>query len=247
MVERKMYQQIQSLKKQGSGKLAIGRKLKIDPATVRKYYPMNAEDYLKYQKETLHREKIFDDYKDEILSIYEKNNYNKLNMNGVYDYLEEKFITLPGGEKSLRNYIHFLESEGDLEYQNKIRLYTKVPELPFGKQMQLDFGEKTTQSGLKLYIFAVVLSASRYKYITFQDTPFKTLDVIHHLLDTFDFFEGYAEELVIDQDSLMVARENYGEIIYTKKFNAFISEMGINMYVCRKADPETKGKILLSA
>ncbi len=243
MVERKMYQQIQSLKKQGSGKLAIGRKLKIDPATVRKYYPMNAEDYLKYQKETLHREKIFDDYKDEILSIYEKNNYNKLNMNGVYDYLEEKFITLPGGEKSLRNYIHFLESEGDLEYQNKIRLYTKVPELPFGKQMQLDFGEKTTQSGLKLYIFAVVLSASRYKYITFQDTPFKTLDVIHHLLDTFDFFEGYAEELVIDQDSLMVARENYGEIIYTKKFNAFISEMGINMYVCRKADPETKGKI----
>ena len=71
MVERKMYQQIQSLKKQGSGKLAIGRKLKIDPATVRKYYPMNAEDYLKYQKETLHREKIFDDYKDEIKSKFD--------------------------------------------------------------------------------------------------------------------------------------------------------------------------------
>lgn len=243
MVNRKMYQRIQNLKKQGYGKLAIGRKLAIDPATVRKYYSMDADDYLKYQAETLHREKAFDDYKEEILSIYEKNNYNKLNMNGVYDYLEERFITLPGGEKSLRNYIHFLESEGILEYQNKVRLYTKVPELPYGKQMQLDFGEKTTKSGLKLYIFAVVLSASRYKYITFQDTPFKTLDVIHHLLDTFDFFKGYAKELVIDQDSLMVTCENYGEIIYTKKFNAFIEEMGIKMYVCRKADPETKGKI----
>ncbi len=243
MVDRKMYQRIQNLKKQGYGKLEIGRKLKLDPATVRKYYSMYANDYLKYQKETLHREKVFDDFKEEILSIYEINNYNRLNMNGVYDYLEEKFITLPGGEKSLRNYIHFLESEGDLEYQNKIRLYTKVPELAYGKQMQLDFGEKTTQSGLKLYIFAVVLSASRYKYITFQDTPFKTLDVIHHLLDTFDFFEGYAVELVIDQDSLMVTCENYGEIIYTKKFKAFINEMGIKMYVCRKADPETKGKI----
>lgn len=38
--------------------------------------------------------KIFDNYKEEILSIYEKNNYNKLNINGVYDYLEEKFIKL---------------------------------------------------------------------------------------------------------------------------------------------------------
>lgn len=243
MVDRKMYQRIQSLKKQGYGKLAIGRKLKIDPATIRKYYSMNAEDYRKYQGETLNREKVFDEFKEEILSVYEKNNFNKLNMSGVYDYLEEKFITLPAGEKSLRNYIHFLEREGDLEYQNKVRLYTQVPELAYGKQMQLDFGEKKTPSGLKLYIFAVVLSGSRYKYITFQDTPFKTMDVILHLLDTFDFFEGYAKELVIDQDSLMVARENYGEIIYTKKFNTFINEMGIKMYVCRKADPETKGKI----
>jgi len=243
MVDRKMYQRIQRLKKQGYGKLAIGRKLKIDPATIRKYYSMDAEDYRKYQGETLNREKVFDEYKEEILSVYEKNNFNKLNMSGVYDYLEEKFITLPAGEKSLRNYIHFLEREGDLEYQNKVRLYTQVPELAYGKQMQLDFGEKKTPSGLKLYIFAVVLSASRYKYITFQDTPFKTLDVIHHLLNTFDFFEGYAKELVIDQDSLMVTSENYGEIIYTKKFSTFITEMGIKMYVCRKADPETKGKI----
>jgi len=36
MVDRKMYQRIQSLKKQGYGKLAIGRKLKLDPATIRK-------------------------------------------------------------------------------------------------------------------------------------------------------------------------------------------------------------------
>ena len=164
-------------------------------------------------------------------------------MSGVYDYLEERFNTLPAGEKSLRNYIHFLEKERDLEYQNKVRLYTQVPELAYGKQMQLDFGEKKTPSGLKLYIFAVVLSASRYKYITFQDTPFKTLDVILHLPDTFNFFKGYVKELVIDQDSLMVDRENYGEIIYTKKFKAFIQEMGIKMYVCRKADPESKGKI----
>ncbi len=243
MVKGKMYQRIQDLKKKGYGKLEIGRELKIDPATVRKYYSMSIVEYRVYQETTLTREKVFDDYKDEILAVYESNENRRLNMSGVYDYLEEKFTELPAGEKSLRNYIHFLERTGELKYTNKVRLYAKVPELPYGKQMQLDFGEYKLKSGLKLYIFAVVLSGSRYKYVTFQDTPFKTIDVILHLLSAFDFFGGYAEELVIDQDSLMVVSENYGEIIYTRQFASFLEEMGIKMYVCRKADPESKGKI----
>ncbi|GMT43271.1 MAG: transposase for insertion sequence element IS21-like protein [bacterium] len=243
MVESKMYRRIQDLKKRGYGKLAIGRNLKVDPATIRKYYAMSAEEYREYRIETLTREKLFDDFKDEILSVHESNDYRKLNMSGVYDYLEEKFIKLPAGEKSLRNYIHFLEVTGELKYQSKARLYRRVPELPYGKQMQLDFGEYKLKSGLKLYIFALVLSGSRYKYIVFQDTPFKTIDVILHLLDAFDYFGGYAFELVIDQDSLMVANENYGEIVYTKQFASFTEEMVIKMYVCRKADPESKGKI----
>jgi len=243
MVNVKMFRKIQQLKKRGYGKLAIGRKLNIDPATVRKYYNMKTDEYHRYRLETLSRDKLFDSFKDEILSIYESNNYQKLNMSGVYDYLEEKFKKLPGSEKSLRNYIHFLERTGELKYKPKKRFYARVEELPYGKQMQLDFGQYKLNSGLKLYIFALVLSASRYKYVAFQDTPFRTMDVILHLLDAFDYFQGYAEQLVIDQDALMVSDENYGEIIYTKSFDYFIKEMGIKMYVCRKADPESKGKI----
>ena len=243
MVERKMYQRIQDLKRQGYGKIAISRELKVDPATVRKYFHMRPKEYQQYQREVLQREKIFDKLEGEILEIYRENNNQRLNMSAVYDYLEEKLKTFPGGEKSLRNYIHYLEASGELKYSDKIRVYKKVPELPYGKQMQLDFGEYLTRSRIKLYIFAILLSASRYKYISFQDKPFKTIDVILHLLDAFDYFRGYAEELVIDQDSLMVANENYGEIIFTKKFEDFIKEMGIKMYVCRKADPESKGKI----
>jgi hypothetical protein len=41
----------------------------------------------------------------------------------------------------------------------------------------------------------------------------------------------------------MVVSENSGDIIYTKDFKAFKDEMGFNVYVCRKADPETKGKV----
>jgi len=118
-----------------------------------------------------------------------------------------------------------------------------VDELPFGKQLQIDFGEYKTPSGLKLYIFGAVLSGSRYKFIAFQDKPFTTLDLIFHLMNCFDYIEGMPEEIVIGQDSVMVVAENHGDIIYTKDFAYFIQEMGLRMYVCRKANPETKGKV----
>lgn len=51
------------------------------------------------------------------------------------------------------------------------------------------------------------------------------------------------QELVIDQDKVMVVSENRGDIIYTKDFKQFIEEMDSKMYVCRKSDPESKGKI----
>ncbi len=94
MVNSKMFRKIQELKKRGYSKLAIGKKLNIDPATVRKYYNMKADEYHRYKLETISRDKLFDSFKDEILSTYKSNNYQKLKMSGVYDYLEEKFKKL---------------------------------------------------------------------------------------------------------------------------------------------------------
>jgi len=243
MVKKKMYQKIQKLKKNGCNKTQIALQLQIDPTTVRKYYYMSPKIYNKYRNDLIVRKKDFDDFKQEILEIYKLNNYQKLNMAAIYDFLEEKYIKLPGNEKTLRNYIHYLITSGQLKLKAKTRCYIKVPDIPYGKQMQIDFGVYKTRSGLKLYIFAAVLSASRYKYIGLQDTPFTTIDLINHLLDCFDYIGGIPEELVIDQDSIIVVSENYGDIIYTKKFASFIEEMKLKMYVCRKSDPESKGKI----
>jgi IS30 family transposase len=41
----------------------------------------------------------------------------------------------------------------------------------------------------------------------------------------------------------MVSSENRRDIIYTKDFKQFIEEMDLKMYVCRKSDPESKGKM----
>jgi len=243
MIREKMYEKVQLFKRLGYSRSEITSELEIDPKTATKYYAMDGREFKTYRREQMFRDKVFEEYEKDILEVYKMNEFRKLNMSAVYDYLEEKYGILAGNERTLRNYIGYLIQTNKLRLNEKIRLYTKVPELPFGRQMQLDFGQHRCRSGLKLYIFASLLSASRYKYVHFQDHPFRTKEVICHLLNCFDYFRGVPEEIVIDQDGLMVVSENAGDIIYTDDFKYFIEEQKIRMYVCRVADPETKGKI----
>ena len=144
MVKKTMYQKICALKRQGVGKAEIASRLNMDIKTVNKYYNMAEKEFREYKKSLLVKEKAFDQFEGDILEVYESSNLNELNMCAVYDFLEEKHGKLPGTEKSLRNYIHFLISTNKLDLKANTRIYSKVPELPFGKQMQLDFGEYTS-------------------------------------------------------------------------------------------------------
>lgn len=238
-----MYRKIQDCKRQGYCKKEIASVLGKDPKTVAKFYRMDERGFRSYRREHMFRDKVLEEYERDILEVYETNEFKRLNMSSVYDYLEERYGELPANEQTLRNYISYLIQTEKLRLDERLRTYTKVPELPFGQQMQLDFGQHRCRSGFKLFIFAAVLSASRYKYVIFQDHPFRTMEVIDYLLSCFDYFRGVPEELVIDQDRLMVVSENAGDIIYTDDFKYFIEEQEIRMYVCHKDDPETKGKI----
>ena len=134
MVKRRMYQRIQELKKKGYGKNEIRKSLKLDPATVRKYFHMRPDEYRRYAEARRSRIKVFAECAEEILLVYRENRNRRLNMSAVYDYLEERFGRLPGGEKSFRNYIHHLERTGRLVYESHPRQYEKVPELPYGRR-----------------------------------------------------------------------------------------------------------------
>jgi len=243
MVNKIMYQKIQHFKRRGFTKADIVRETGLNKRTVFKYYDMSEKKYARYLEKVRYRSKLFEPYQSPILDLYQVNDFQNLEKSAVYDYLEEKLGSLPGTERSFRSYISFLVETEQLKLNGNKRIYSPVTELPYGKQLQIDFGEYRTKSGLKLYIFAAVLSASRYKYCALQDRPFTTLDLIRHLLDCFEYIGGIPEEIVIDQDKVMVVSENRGDIIYTKDFKQFIEEMGLKMYVCRKNDPESKGKI----
>lgn len=243
MVNKIMYQKIQHFRRKGFTKADIIRETGLNKRTVLKYYSMSEKKYSRYIEKVKYRTKIFEPYQSHILNLYQVNGFQRLEKSAVYDYLEEKLGSLPATERSFRNYISYLVETEQLKLNNHKRIYSPVVELPYGKQLQIDFGEYRTQKGLKLYIFAAVLSASRYKYCALQDRPFTTLDLINHLLDCFQYIGGMPEELVIDQDKVMVVSENRGDIIYTKDFKQFIEEVNLKMYVCRKSDPESKGKI----
>jgi len=243
MVNKIMYQKIQYFKRKGFSKADTVRETGLNKRTVLKYYSMSEKKYSRYIEKVRYRTKIFEPYQPHILDLYQANDFERLEKSAVYDYLEEKLGSLPGTERSFRNYISYLVETEQLKFNDHKRIYSPVAELPYGKQLQIDFGEYRTQKGLKLYIFAAVLSASRYKYCALQDRPFTTLDLINHLLDCFDYLGGIPKELVIDQDKVMVSSENRGDIIYTRDFKQFIEEMDLKMYVCRKSDPESKGKI----
>jgi hypothetical protein len=243
MVKKEMYQEIKKMQRMGLSKNRIAQKTGINIRTVRKYWDMNEDEYQRQLIENRYREKDFDEMKEEILEVYRINENIKLPVASVFDYMEEKQGHLPASENSLRNFVHYLVETGELKFSKSKRTYTQVPELPYGKQIQIDFGEYKQKNGLKLYIMGAVLSSSRFKYAAFQVKPFKTEDLIGHLLDCFDYIGGIPEEVVIDQDSIMVVSENAGDIVYTKKFDDFKNEMGFKMWVCRGADPESKGKI----
>lgn len=244
MIAMNVFRTIKHYKRDGFSIREISKKMKISRITVRKYYHMSNREYVEYENQAYAREHVFEPFRDQILSIFEVND-NKVYASSIYDLLAEQYgeNNLPGSERTLRNYVQWLRENGFLDAELQKRVYNPVEELPFGKQLQVDFGQIEIASTERVYIFAAVLSASRYRYVSMQNRPFTALDVIIHLLDCFDHIGGIPEQIAIDQDRTMVVSENSGDIVLTKTFAEFKEEMGFDLYVCRKADPESKGKV----
>lgn len=116
-----------------------------------------------------------------------------------------------------------------------------------GYQAQLDFGQtkqKTYGNGeVTLYVVAMVLSHSRYKWAKWQTRPFTTTDLVMAHKEAFEYFGGKPQEIVYDQDNIIVTSENSGDLLLTQQFKSYINTERLKLYICRGADPETKGKI----
>jgi hypothetical protein len=127
------------------------------------------------------------------------------------------------------------------------RDHEMVEELPYGRQAQADFGEYNLRnsqgSKMKVYFFALCLSRSRYKYVWFSASKFTSETAIHAHERAFAYFEGIPDTIVYDQDRVFLVDENRGDLVLTEKFRAYQREVGFQLHFCRKADPQSKGKV----
>ena len=240
-----VYEGIQRCKWQGKSKSATARELKLARGTVRKFWRMSEEDYAGFCKDAAYRRRRMEKYREEIIDILQKNaaDGHRVYVSSIYDVLEERHGRVDGNQRTLGNFIRMLRDTGAVAENPKGRVRRPQEEVEAGSQCQVDFGELRISSGAKVYMLVAVLAYSRSRYVVVQDHRFRTMEVILALLKCLAFFGGRPRTLVIDQDKLMTASENGGEIIHTAEFRSFLEEQEIRVWLCRKSDPQSKGKV----
>lgn len=256
MLKEKQMQEIQDLKLRGYSINEIvryyegqGQKPPSLP-TIRKYYQMNAVPEAPNQN--LIKDKAFDHepYRSSIIEILRNNNKINYCVSSIYDVLVERFIengtavALPGNERTLRNYIHYLNDSGIIEREpENRRIYDHVFDTPPGEQMLIDFGQEHVAQGDDIHFICLLLRYSRLICVFAQDHRYNSEEACRAIYRAFCKLGGRPGQLVIDQDAVFVASETYGEVVETRTFGDFCTEQELRLWVCNKADPENKGPI----
>lgn len=213
--------------------------------TVYKFIDMNPDQFNDYLEQLVSRRKKLDAYEDFILEWLRE--YPDLSAAQVQDWLKERHQVGKVSEGTVRNFVRELRSKHGIPKAAKSRQYEALQDPPMGYQAQVDFGETKLRNLdgtlVRLRFIAFVLSHSRYKYVQWQDRPFTTKDVVQMHEEAFAFFGGVPRELVYDQDHLLLTSENHGDLLLTHEFAGYVNQREFQIRMCRRQDPESKGRI----
>lgn len=239
-----MYCKIQVMKSEGFSQRRVSELTGYSRKAVRKYWDMTPDQY---DEQILGKAKksSLEQHKEQMLMWLRE--YRGVTAAQVFDWLQEKY-QIELCESSVRRYVNKLKKEYNIKSTAPERDYQALPDPPMGYQMQIDIGIVTVENLVtrkyhKLYCIGFVLSNSRYKYGIWYDYPPTASNMVNAIKACFEWMGGKPKELVFDQDRLIAVDENYGDIIYTKEFEAFRQSEKLNIYLCRGADPESKGRV----
>jgi len=207
---------------------------------------MNESEYEQFINNQGDRKKDLLSYEEFVKTRLEQ--FQDTSASQMHDWLKEKHEDFPKvSPKTIYNFVMWVRQKYNLPKISPAREYMIVEELPYGKQAQVDFGEYNMRDGnhkrVKVWFFLIILSRSRYKYIWFSERPFTSELAIGAHEKAFAFFNGIPDEIVYDQDKVFIVNENHGDLILTDAFRAYTKERSFTLHFCRKADPESKGKI----
>lgn len=241
-----MYHEVHHLSRLGFSRARAARYLGLDSRTAKRYLNMSEAEYEQCLLKTSERTKLlfrYEDFVKEKLSEYPETSTAQ-----IHDWLKEHYKDFPQVcQRTVYNFVTFVRQTHNIPYVHINRDFFPVEELPFGKQAQVDFGVYNMRLSdgkrKKVYFFAMVLSRSRMKYVWFSDKVFTSEAVVLAHENAFGFFGGIPETIVYDQDRTMIVDENLGDIILTNAFKKYTKTRNFELHFCRKADPQSKGKI----
>lgn len=241
-----MYQQLHQLSAQGYSIKKISAIIGLNRRTVKKYLSMTEKEFESFQDSLSDRKKHLLPYEDFVKHKLEA--YRDTSAAQMNDWLKEHFADFPDvHSKTVFNFVHWIRDKYNIPLTQQFREYEIVPELPYGKQAQVDFGQytlRTSKDGrIKVFFFCMMLSRSRYKYLWFTTRHFTTELTVFAHEKAFEFFNGIAHEIVYDQDKVLLVSENNGDLVLTAEFRQYVQSKGFKLHFCRKSDPESKGKV----
>lgn len=241
-----MYYEIQKMHRDNHSVSQISDFLVLNRRTVAKYLSMSEREYEEFILERTERKKELLPYEAFVKCRLEL--YPDTSSAQMQDWLKEHYDDFPKvSPKTVFNFVNWIRSKYNLHKTSLHRQHHPVEELPYGKQAQVDFGEYNlrTSAGarMKVFFFTLVLSRSRFKYVWFTDRPFTSDLAIKAHEQAFEYLKGIPDEIVYDQDKVFIVNENSGDIILTDRFRAYTREVKFALHFCRKADPQSKGKI----
>ena len=120
---------------------SISEELACDRKTVTKYLSMNEEEYFGFLEKQRERTKLLSGYE---AFVYKKlDEFNDTSAAQMHDWLKEHYPDFPNvSQKTIYNFVFWIRGKYNIPFVSKTnRDYLPVPELPFGKQAQMDFGE----------------------------------------------------------------------------------------------------------
>lgn len=241
-----MYHEVHRLLREDLSFSAVAKELVMDRRTVVKYAGMSEEEYEAFLSKKCSRAKTLNAYetfiRDRLMA------HPAASAAQVHDWLKEHHPDFPlVSPKTVYNFVIFIRQKYAIPLEVASREYFVVEELPYGWQAQADFGQyvlrNRDEKRKKVHFFVMMLSRSRMKFVRFSDSPFTTRTAIDAHEEAFQYFHGITKEVVYDQDRLFLVDEKLGELLLTKDFKEYVFEQELGLHFCRKADPESKGKV----
>lgn len=139
-----MWYKVRELQSKGLNKTQIGKHLGVDRSTVRRYLQMSREDFVR--RRNSHRKYTLKlaGYEEYVRGTLEE--YPYISAARIHDWLKECYPDFPKVcDKTVFNFVEKMRCKYGIGKKSEARIrrdYEKLPDTPYGKYAQADFGEK---------------------------------------------------------------------------------------------------------